>query len=130
MSRAGGGNAPVDSTTPATRAAMKYLPSILALLIAIAGWFYMFYSRAAQNLADFEDQRLNQRRIRLRRIGGAAMFLMAIAFYAGCETIDPRQATRAFILTWVLVTLMMVLILALAMVDMRLTLRLRRRHKP
>lgn len=109
---------------------MRYLPAILALLIAAAGWFYMFYSRAAQHLADFEHERLNRRRIRLRRLGGAVMLLMAIAFYAGFETFDPKHSPQAFVLTWAAVALLMVVILVLGLIDMRLTLQLRRRHRP
>ena len=29
---------------------MRYLPGILSLLIAVAGWHYLFYSRAAHRL--------------------------------------------------------------------------------
>ena len=106
---------------------MEFIPSILALLIAIAGWFYMFYSKAAHRLSGYEDEKLNRRRIMLRRIGGFMMLLMAVAFYAGFETVGHRRSPVAFVYIWVAVAVMMVIILALGLIDMRLTLQLRRR---
>ncbi len=107
----------------------SYLPHILALLIAAAGWFYMFYSQAAQRLAPFEEQSVNRRRVRLRRMGGGMMFLLAVLIFAGLETIDPGQSPSAFVIVWAGVVLAMFVVLVLALLDLRLTARLRRRHK-
>ena len=58
--------------------------AILALLVvAAAGWFYMFYSRAAHSLTGIENDEINLKRIRLRRVGGLVMFVLAIFFFAG-----------------------------------------------
>ena len=107
---------------------VKLLPAILALLTAAAGWYYMFYSRAAHGLSDYENPELNHRRILLRRIGGGAMFLLGIAFYAGFELMD-RQAPVLFALTWAAIALLMFAVVTLGLIDLRLTLRLRRRDR-
>jgi peptidoglycan/LPS O-acetylase OafA/YrhL len=89
----------------------------------------MFYSKAAARLAPFESAAVNRRRIRLRRIGGAMMFLLAVLTFAGLETIDPRRSPNAFVGVWAGVVVLMFVILVLALMDMRLTGNLRRRDK-
>jgi hypothetical protein len=106
-----------------------YLPHILALLIAAAGWFYMFYSQAATRLAAFESKAANRKRVMLRRLGGGLMFLLAVMIFAGLETIDPKQSPNAFVGVWAGVVVVMFAILVLALVDVRLTGDLRRRDK-
>ncbi|MGH7215084.1 MAG: hypothetical protein ACREIT_10010 [Tepidisphaeraceae bacterium] len=102
---------------------------IFALLVAAAGWFYMFYSRAAVNLAGLEDQKLNRWRIRLRRVSGGAMFLLAIALFMGEYTFDAEERPQAFMLAWLAALLLLLMIVILALIDLRLTWRLRRRHE-
>lgn len=104
---------------------MEYLPGIFALIVAIAGWFYMFYSRAAHRLSGVEHQRLNRRRILLRRIGGLAMVALGACFYAGYYATDPHHMTRAFAMLWFAVFVLMMIILVLGLIDLRLTRRLR-----
>ena len=67
---------------------MTALPAILALLTGVAGWFYLFFSKAAHGLAGIEEDRLNRRRVRLRRVGGAVMLLLAVGFYLGFYAAD------------------------------------------
>jgi drug/metabolite transporter (DMT)-like permease len=105
---------------------MRHLPGILALLIAIAGWFYMFYSRAAANLESVEDAQLNGRRIRLRRVGGFVMLLLSIAFFALFYTFDPDRDPAESIATLLAVLVLLCMILVLGLVDLRLTMKLRR----
>jgi Na+/H+ antiporter NhaD/arsenite permease-like protein len=108
----------------------QYIPALFALMVAAAGWFYLFYSRAAHRLSGVEDPRLNLRRIRLRRVGGVAMILLGILFYAGFYTVDQQAPTLAFLLVWLAVLLLMAMILFLAIIDMRLTFQIRRdRHR-
>ena len=105
---------------------MRHLPGILALMIAIAGWFYMFYSRAAANLGSIENEQLNLKRVRLRRVGGFVMLLLAVAFFMLFYTFDSNEQAQAFILTLVAVLVLLCMILALGLIDLRLTLKLRR----
>jgi hypothetical protein len=104
---------------------MRYLPEIFSLIVAAAGWFYMFYSRAASNLAVVESQHVNRLRVRLRRLGGFAMILLAAAFYAGSVALERRRAEWAAILLLIVLVLMCVIV-ALGLLDLRLTNRLRR----
>ncbi len=105
---------------------MAFLPGILALLTGIAGWFYMFYSRAAHRLSGLERQRLNDHRIRLRRLGGGVMFLLAITLYVGFYAVRPESGPRLFVAIWLGVFVLLGLIVLLALVDVYLTFRLRR----
>ena len=105
---------------------MRHLPGILALMIAIAGWFYMFYSKAAANLGGVENEQLNLKRIRLRRVGGFVMLLLAVAFFMLFYTFDSKEQAQEFVLTLLAVLLLLCMILVLGLIDLRLTLKLRR----
>lgn len=107
---------------------MNLPATILALLTAAAGWYYMFYSRAAHGLASVEHPELNRRRILLRRIGGGAMFLLGVAFFAAFEALG-RQSPVLFALTWLAVLVLMFIIVLLGLLDLRLTMQLRRRDR-
>ncbi len=107
---------------------LQILAAALALLIGAAGWFYLFYSRAAQNLAGVEDIRTNGLRVRLRRVGGCAMILLAVAFYISCVALL-RHQFRLFAGTTLGVLLLMGTILVLGLMDLRLTNKLRRRQR-
>ena len=105
---------------------MGPLPGIFSLLVGAAGWYYLFYSQAAQNLGGIEGHAASQRRGRLRRIGGFCMLLLAIGNYAGFYTFDPKRSPDAFLLTWITVFVLLFLIVLLALLDLRLTAKLRR----
>src|SRR4051794_21059225 len=51
---------------------------IFALLVAAIGWYYLFYSRAAQKLGSIEEEQTNRRRGTLRRVNAVIMLLMAV----------------------------------------------------
>jgi hypothetical protein len=104
---------------------MRIVADILALLCGLAGWYYLFYSRAATRLAGLEAPRQNALRIGLRRISGVAMFLLGVALLAGTNYVDDQINPRAFLAVWISVLLLLATILLLALADMRLTLRLR-----
>ena len=109
---------------------IHYLPGILSLLIAVAGWHYLFYSRAAQRLAreagGLEDDRSNRRRVRLRRANGFVMLLLAVAIFAGTYTADEKTTPNAFVLVWSAAMLLILLLVVLALFDVLLTAKLRR----
>ena len=107
---------------------MTYVPAILSLLTGIAGWFYLFYSKAAHGLGVVEEQRLNARRIRLRRIGGTVMLALAVLMYVGWYAVSLDPPTPAAAGVWLAVLLLLGMLSLLALVDMRLTARLRHRR--
>jgi hypothetical protein len=109
---------------------MRYLAGIFALLTAAAGWYYLFYSRAAGRLSNVEDQRLNERRVRLRRIGGIGMVLLGGFFFAGIYGLEePGWSPGTLMGIWLTVFVLLLVIVILAMIDLRLTYRLRARQK-
>src|SRR5215213_4694385 len=97
-----------------------FLPAMFSLLVAAAGWFYMFYSRAAHNLAGVEADALNLRRIRLRRVGGFMMFLLAVTFFIGFQPYV-ESSRGAFLGVWILVMFLLLAIVVLGLIDLRLT---------
>jgi hypothetical protein len=103
---------------------VSYLPAIFALVVGAAGWFYIFYSRAAVKLRGVESSSANRLRIRLRQIGGVAMMLLGAAFYAGYVAIDHGRVETASALFFAVLGLLAVIIV-LGLVDLRLTNRLR-----
>jgi Na+/H+ antiporter NhaD/arsenite permease-like protein len=107
---------------------MRYLPGIFALLVAAAGWYYLFYSSAARKLAGVEDAATNQLRIRLRRVCGVVMMLMAVAFYAGTVAFSNDRVREA---GWLYLAMMVLMgaMVVLGLVDLRLTNRLRRHER-
>lgn len=108
---------------------MGYLAGIFALLTGAAGWYYLFYSRAAQGLEGIEEAALNDRRVRLRRVGGFAMLLLGGFFFAGSYAFgNPRETPGAFLTVWLTVFGLLIVIVVLAMADVRLTRRLRERR--
>ena len=88
----------------------------------------MFYSRAAHNLTGVETDARNLRRIRLRRVGGFTMFLLAIAFFVGFQPYVERSRT-AFLSVWTLVMILLLAIVVLGLIDLRLTWQLRKPRK-
>jgi len=104
---------------------MHLLTAILALLTGVAGWFYLFFSPAARRLDGIEQHRANRLRIRLRRVNGVIMILLAALLYGGTNAVDERVHPKAFILIWMSVTLLVGVILLLVLADVRLTIGLR-----
>jgi hypothetical protein len=104
---------------------LTWLVPIFCLLVAAAGWFYMFYSQAAANLVGVEGGATNRLRVRLRRVGGLAMILLAITFYLGSVAIERQQRTAA-LACLLMVVMLMVIIVVLGLVDLRLTHKIRR----
>jgi hypothetical protein len=100
---------------------------ILALVCAIAGWFYLFYSRAASRLSGIESSRRNTVRVVLRRVCGGALFLLAVGFFAGFHSIDENRFPGRFVAVWMGVMLLLLLVVSLVSVDLVLTWKLRRR---
>ena len=105
-----------------------FFPGMLSLIIGAAGWYYMFYSRAAEKLSGVEGEQKNRRRVRLRRINGLAMFLLAVAICAGYYSIDPKFSPLGFVATWVTVFILLAVIMLLGLLDLLLTKQLRRKQ--
>jgi len=109
---------------------MSALATILALLIATAGWHYLFYSRAAERLCGVEEERLNRLRVRLRRAGGVVLLVLGPTFFAGFRTLLPETHFEpfTFLALWLAVMGLMGLMVILALVDVRLTWKLRQKQ--
>jgi uncharacterized membrane protein len=105
------------------------LVDIFSLVCGFTGWYYLFYSKAAAGLSSVESSRRNTLRIALRRICGATMFLLGIAFFAGFNTVDDRRTPRAYALVWIGVMVLLLVILMLVATDIRLTWKLRRKSR-
>ena len=99
--------------------------AIFSLFIAACGWYYMFYSRAANRLLEIENSNVNTMRVWLRKINGLLMFLLAICFFAGFFAVDLDHPTRMAAIVWLAVCGLVLALLALGLVDLRLTWRLR-----
>jgi hypothetical protein len=107
---------------------LRYVAAILDLLIGVAGWYYLFYSKAAVRLDGIETPAVNQRRRRLRRFNGLIMLLLAGSFYAGIFAVDADHTPQAFVAVWLSVLLLLLVIVVLAVADLRLTTKLRGKH--
>lgn len=106
---------------------MLWIAGIFSLLVAAAGWFYLFYSNAAAKLVGVEGARTNALRVRLRRVGGTAMILLGAAFYVACDAILREQVRlRLFLGMMLAVLALMAVTLVLGIIDLRLTRQLRK----
>jgi peptidoglycan/LPS O-acetylase OafA/YrhL len=99
---------------------------VLALLMAVAGLFYLFGSPAARRLESVEVPAANRLRRRLRRLNGAIILLLALVMAAGCYAFDPQRPGLLFLADWVMVVLLMAAMLVLVAADLRLTRALRK----
>jgi len=104
---------------------MRTMLSIFALLVAAVGWYYLFYSRAAERLEGIEENRANRLRGILRRTNAIIMLLMAVGIALGTIRMD-QLTPQQFILTWSGVMMLLFIAVVLALIDVRLTLKLRR----
>ena len=115
---------------------MLILAGTLSLLIAAAGWYYMFYSRAAQKLSGIEETAANNRRIRLRRLNGLTMCALAVVMYIGVAALaqtdasgNARPNVQIFLGMMTLLLVLIVILLVLGLMDLRLTHELRKRFR-
>ena len=104
--------------------------AIFSLFIAAAGWYYMFYSRAANRLCGIEDAHINAIRVWLRKVNGLLMFLLAICFFSGFFAVDLEHPTRMTAIVWLAVCGLVLALLLLGLVDIRLTWRLKNSQRP
>jgi drug/metabolite transporter (DMT)-like permease len=101
--------------------------AILALLVGVAGWYYLFYSQAAKRLDGSEETAINRRRIKLRRANSVLLLLLAVGFYVGFAAVDSRINPQTYLLVWLGVCLLVVMSVLLALIDLRLTAKIRRK---
>jgi hypothetical protein len=99
------------------------LGNLFALLVSLAGWFYLFNGRHARALGLIEGAAQNDRRIRLRRVGGFLMLLCSACLFGGNNLDDLRLALAC----WLAVLMLLLGIIVLALLDLRLTMKLRKR---
>ena len=112
----------------AYNSSMSPLTTVFSFLVAASGWYYMFYSRAAANLNGIENDDINDRRQRLRRVGGFVMLLLGVALFAGFNSVDSATGPQGFLFVWLAVFVLLLTIVLLAIVDLRLTWKLRDRR--
>jgi len=105
---------------------MRTLSAIFALLIAAVGWYYLFYSRAAEKLGTIEDQRSNRLRGILRRVNAIVMLLIALGIAFGTSKFDRKGYESEFVVTWAIVMILLLVFVMLALIDVRLTWKLRK----
>lgn len=104
---------------------MVLVADILAGVTAASGWYYMFYSRAAGRLQGIENERINRRRVRLRRAGGGVLMLLGVLFFAGSQELAPVP----YLLVWSGVMVLLLAIVVLALIDLRLTLEMQKSRR-
>lgn len=115
---------------------MLILAGIFSLLVAAAGWYYMFYSRAAHHLSALEGPAANRRRVMLRRLNGFTMCALAVVMYVGVAALArqdeqgrPQPDVKLFAAMMGALLLLIVALLVLGLMDLRLTHQLRRRFQ-
>lgn len=108
---------------------MSLLPAIFSLLVAAAGWFYIMHASRALALKGFEAEPDNRLRIRLRRVGGGLMIVLAVAFYVGYVSAGQPGRGWFALVCIMLVMVLLPVILFLAYVDLRLTRKMRESFK-
>ncbi len=106
---------------------MPVTAEILALLVGVAGWYYLFYSQAARHLDQIEDSAANHTRARLRRVNSVVLLILAADFYAGFAAVDSKTHPLIYLAVWLGVGLLVIVSVVLAVVDLRLTAVLRKK---
>jgi UDP-N-acetylmuramyl pentapeptide phosphotransferase/UDP-N-acetylglucosamine-1-phosphate transferase len=104
------------------------LAAAFSLVVAVTGWYYLFNSRAVDNLRTVEQETANHRRAGLRRAGGLAMLLLAVCFYALFQSLDDANP-RLFLAMSAAVVALLGFIIVLVLLDVRLTWQLERRRR-
>jgi hypothetical protein len=103
---------------------MLIVRDIFALLMAAAGWHYLFYSAAASRLRAVEAQSRHRARVLLRRFNGVLLLAMAVLFFIGSQPwLEKREL--AYLTVWLSVMALLFFIVIGAFIDLRLTLKLK-----
>lgn len=102
------------------------LLGLFALVVMASGWYYLFYSRAAEGLGKIEGRPANVWRVRLRRIGGLVIMLLGGMLYIGFFGVSWDPPTEAFATVWLVVFMLLAAAVVLALADVYLTRRIRR----
>lgn len=99
---------------------------MLAGLMAAAGLYYLLRSDAARRLESVEGAAANRLRLRLRRVNGGVILLLAAGVATGCYAFNPEHPGLLYLADWLMVLLLMSAMLVLVAADLRLTYELRR----
>ncbi|HEX4797067.1 MAG TPA: hypothetical protein VH370_24965 [Humisphaera sp.] len=99
------------------------------LLIAASGWYYLFYSRAAQKLSGVEADTSNRRRVLLRRCNGVVMMFLAMLLYFANHIVELKDRPIAATAVLLGIIGMLGISVVLGWVDLRLTMDLRSRRR-
>ena len=75
---------------------MHLVPGALSIAILLIGWYYVFYSKAAERLNGVEPTPVNRKRQIHRRLGGLLLLPMSALFLAGSYWIDPHDRPGLF----------------------------------
>lgn len=102
------------------------LLAIFCLVVAAAGWYYLFYSRAAERLGAIEAKPANLQRVRLRRVGGFVIMLLGATLYVGFFGVSWDPPSKAFVIVWLLVFAELGAAVVLALADVLLTRKVTR----
>ena len=106
-----------------------FVADAACLLIAASGWYYLFYSRAAQKLSGVEAETSNRRRVLLRRCNGVVMMLLATLLYFANHIVELKDRPIAATAVLVGIVFMLGISVLLGWVDLRLTMDLRNRRR-
>lgn len=102
--------------------------SLVCLMIGAAGWYYLFYSRAAHRLSVIEPSAPNRRRVLLRRTNGVVMILLAGLLYFATQALAPKREPGLSTAVLLAIVILLGLCVTLAWIDMRMTMDLRNRR--
>ncbi len=105
---------------------MEYFPAIFAFMVAAAGWYYLFYSRAARRLEGVELPASNRRRNQLRRMGGLLMILLGATLYVFFNQFQQPRPSAVLLLGLLAgILVLLIAIVGLGLIDLRLTARIK-----
>lgn len=107
----------------------RLLLSLFCFTVMATGWYYLFYSRAAQRLAPIEGEAANRQRVRLRRANGLVIMLLGAFLYIGLFGVSWENPTTAFGVVWLLVFGLLGTVILLALADVWLLHQFRRRRQ-
>jgi hypothetical protein len=102
----------------------RWLVTIFCVTVMAAGWYYMFYSRAAHRLQGIEPTGANRQRVRLRQTNGFMMVMLGAFLYVALYGMSWERPGTAFGVVWLLIFGFLGAMIILGLADIRLTWKL------